>query len=122
MKEPKQKSILGTMLSVTGVIILAKVLGFIKQIITANAFGATIETDIIMLAEGLVFNVDYLLIQSLSTAFVPIYLSALQKDEGEAFASNTFIAFFYITTAIAAVLFLGSPIVAKILSPTYTQD
>ena len=46
------------MVSVSGIVILAKILGFVKQMITANAFGATIHTDIISLSEGLVANLD----------------------------------------------------------------
>ena len=51
------KRIIKSMLSVSGIVLLGKVLGFIKQMVTAKAFGATVETDIISLSEGLVVNV-----------------------------------------------------------------
>lgn len=92
-----KKSILSTMLSVSSIVIMSKVIGFIKQIITANAFGATTETDIISLAEGLISNLDYLLIQALSTAFIPIYIFTKKNSEesGKKFAINTMFFFPY---------------------------
>lgn len=117
-------SILNAVLSVTGIIVLAKILGFVKQIITAKYFGATIETDIIMIAEGLVSNMDYLLVQALSTAFVPIYLYAIKENkiEGRRFVSNSIAVFFFVTVCISAVFFVGSPMISRILAPNYTQE
>jgi len=122
--DKKKKNIVKTVLSVTGIIALAKILGFIKQVITANAFGATIETDIIMIAENLVSNMDYLLVQTLSTAFVPTYLYAIKenKEEGRKFASNTIVVFFLITVAISIIFFVCSPMISRILAPNYTQE
>lgn len=119
-----RKNILKSMLSVSGVVVIAKVLGFVKQIITANIFGATIHTDIIFLAEGVVSNLDYLLVQALSTAFIPIYLVVKEKgeDEGKSFASNTIKFFFVITLVLSSIVFLSSPIISRLLAPSYAID
>ena len=39
------------MVSVSGIIVIAKILGFDKRMVTANAFGATIQTDLISISE-----------------------------------------------------------------------
>ena len=93
--ESNKKKIFHTMASVSGLVILSKILGFVKQIVTANAFGATIHTDIITLSEGLISNLDYLLVQALSTAFIPTYIYAKASDrkESDKFVSNTIILF-----------------------------
>ena len=78
----KTRSIARSLLSVSGVVILVKLLGFIKQVISADLFGATIRTDLISISEGLITNMDYLLVQALSTAFIPTYL-AVTAEEGE---------------------------------------
>lgn len=112
------------MLSVSGIVILAKILGFIKQMITANAFGATIQTDLISISEGLIANTDYLLVQALSTAFIPIYIAAKAKGDKEAkgFVSNTIKIFFVVTLGISLVFFVFSPFIARLLAPTYSAE
>lgn len=116
-----QPSILRKILSVSGVVILAKFLGFFKQVITASYFGATIQTDLISLSEGLVSNIDYMLVQALSTAFVPTYITISAKEpvNRKRFTANVLVTFLTITFLIFVLLFITAPVVAKILAPTY---
>ena len=118
------KNIIKTMASVSGIVILAKILGFVKQMVTANAFGATIQTDLISISEGLITNIDYLLIQTLSTAFVPtyIYLNTSNPESSRKFVSNVIKVFLLVTTVIAGVVFAASPLIAKILAPSYPAE
>ena len=90
------KNITKSLLSVSGIVLLSKVLGLVKQMVTANAFGATVDTDIISLSEGLITNVDFLLVQALSTAFIPTYISAEKSAyERSKFVSNTIKVFLF---------------------------
>ena len=50
----KQSRLLKSMLSVSGVLILVKGLGFIKQMVIAAAFGANTGTDLINLSFGFI--------------------------------------------------------------------
>ena len=68
----KQKTIFRAVFSVTGVILIAKLAGFVKQMVTASTFGATIETDLVQLAQTFVGNIQYVLVQTLLTSFVDI--------------------------------------------------
>ncbi len=108
----------------SGIVILAKILGFVKQMITANAFGATIHTDIISLSEGLVANLDYLLIQALATAFIPTYIYAKSEDEEKStvFVSNTIKIFLLISGTISLIVFFAAPVISRILAPSYPAD
>ena len=112
------------MISVSGIVLLAKILGFVKQMITANAFGATIETDLIALSEGLISNIDFLLIQALSTAFVPIYIKLKKENEANSrlFVSNTIKFFLVFTIGVSILLFAASPLLSRILAPSYSSE
>ena len=120
----KKNSILKSMLSVSGIVLLSKALGFVKQMITAKYFGATIQTDLISISEGLITNLDYLLVQALSTAFIPTYLavSNTRENDTKRFVSDCIKVFFLITAAVSAVVFAASPLVAKILAPSYSPE
>lgn len=124
MNSKSSKNIIKILASVSGIVLLAKIIGFVKQIITANAFGATIETDLISLSEGLISNMDYLLVQALSTAFLPIYIhiKAESEDNADKFVSNTIKVFLVITVFISFFIFFLSPILARILAPSYDSE
>lgn len=117
------KKITKSLLSVSGIILLSKVLGLVKQMVTANAYGATVDTDIISLSEGLITNVDFLLVQALSTAFIPTYISAEKSvSEKSKFVSNTIKVFFLITLLVSVAIFATSPLLSKILAPLYSDE
>ncbi len=119
-----KKNVFRTMLSVSGIVILAKILGFVKQMVTANAFGATIQTDLIYISEGLVANIDYLLIQTLATAFIPTYIHLKATDSGKSkqFVSNVIKVFLLVTITISTTVLLFAPYIAKLLAPSYSVE
>lgn len=116
------KSIFKILVSVSGIVMVAKILGFLKQVVTANAFGATLQTDLISLSQGLVTDIDYVLIQALMTAFVPIYIGIKINDEKAAmhFVSNVLKAFFIITLLITAGIIVFSNRISHMIAPSYT--
>ena len=125
MKNNANKSnIYISVLSVSGIVFLAKIFGFVKQMVTANAFGATIQTDIISLSEGLVANLDYLLVQALSTAFIPtyIYANTINPKIARKFVSNLIKVFLGITICIAVLCTILSPVLSRILAPSYSSE
>ena len=66
----KQNELVHILTSITGIVIISKLFGFVKQIVMANAFGATIETDLVSLSQGLYGNIEYVIAQVFTTAFV----------------------------------------------------
>ncbi len=118
------KKIIKTLFSVSGIVILAKLMGFVKQMITADAFGANRGTDLISLSEGFISNLDYMLVHTLITAFVPVYLSIKKDDKSKSntFFTNTVLLFSAFVIAVSAVIMLIAPFISRILAPSYDPD
>ncbi len=120
----KRKGILGTICSITGVILVAKLLGFIKQMVIASSFGTTIETDLINLSQSFIGNIQYVIVQVLVTAFISVYIH-IEETSGEdakSFSSDTIKAFTIIAGATTALVLVAAPGITKIIAPTYTSE
>ena len=114
-------SFVRTVFSIFGIIIISKILGFVKQIVVAGAFGATIETDLISLSEGLTVNIEYVIVQTLITAFVPIYIQAKARSEADSsrLVSDSLKIFAGFSAVLAVAVILLAPALARIIAPTY---
>ncbi len=120
----KQNKLLRVFTSITGVIILSKLLGFVRQMITASVFGATIETDVISLSEGLIGNIKYVLVQTLLTSFVAIYLHIREEDPRNArrFGVDVGKAFSLVAMVIIGVVLIFAQQIAKLIAPSYSAE
>lgn len=120
----KRTSIEKSILSVSGIIIFAKVLGFLKQMFIAKIFGATLSTDVVMLSQGIITDLEYVLSQTMLTAFIPIYISVkADKTKNETrFTGNVFTLVSFLVVLVSIFLFVGAPIVARVIAPSYTSD
>lgn len=120
----KGNEIVKNIVSVSSIVIFAKLLGFVKQMIMAGSFGATIETDLISLSQNLIGDMDYLLVQVLITAFIPIYIEVKKEGRKKAalFVSNTLVACIAASALIIVVLFMSAPLIARIIAPAYTDE
>lgn len=107
--------------SVSSIILFAKILGFLKQMYIANSFGATGKTDIIFLSQGLITDFEYLLSQTMITAFIPIYISIkAENKKGERnFVGRVLAIFSIVATTISILIFVFAPIIAHFLAPSY---
>lgn len=119
-----KRGILKTVFSVTGVILLAKLLGFLKQAAAAALFGATLETDLITLSQGLLGNLDYVLVQILLTSFTALYIRLVDTEPGEVHRviSDTLKAFTLIAAGVSLAVFAAAPLAARILAPGYGAE
>ena len=120
----KQSRLLKSLLSVSGVLILVKVLGFVKLMVIAAAFGANADTDLINLSYGFIGNAQYLMVQAMLTAVVSVYIHVKEKDQNAAdrFASDTFRVSTITVAGISAAICVLSPWIAKLLAPSYSQE
>lgn len=112
----------GSFLSVTGIILLSKVLGFVKQMAIASAFGTNGETDLINLATSFTGNSQYLLVQSVLTAFLPVYIHIQNEREAGRFASDALKAVTVIACGAVGVVLLTAPLVARFIAPSYGPE
>lgn len=124
LSQTKGNRILKTFSALSLVIIISKIAGFIKQMVIAGSFGATIETDLIQISQGLISNTDYIIVQTLSTAFVALYIHTKETSEEKArgFASNVVKALLVIVLGIALIMAVGSPVISRIIAPTYDAE
>ena len=120
----KRSSIFRAVFSVTGVILLSKLMGFVKQMVTAAAFGATIETDLVNLSQNFVADIQYVLVQTLLTSFITVYIHTKEQDEEGAgrFAVNVGKAFSLMALALSAIGFLAAPQLARFIAPSYSPE
>lgn len=117
------RSIFKTVFSVSSILLFAKLLGFVKQIIVSNAFGATIDTDIISLSQGVITDFEYIISQTMLTAFVPIYIAIKEIGGNERhFVANVLKIFVIVSIIISTLIFAFAPLISKILAPSYQGD
>ena len=120
----KQNRIVKLLFSITGLIILSKLLGFFKQILTASVFGATLETDLINLSQDFTGNIQYLLVQTLLTAMVAVYIHSRESGEetSKRFAFDVLKVFTLITAGVVTIVLVLAPAISRLLAPTYDAE
>ena len=118
----KKNGILNTLFSVSGLILLGKIFGFLKQLYVAANFGTTMETDVISLTEGFIANTQYLLVQVLLTSFTAVYIHIHEQDKEAAqrFTADTLKAFSLIVVLIVTLIVLLNKPIAHLLAPSYS--
>lgn len=120
----KNTPIFSAVCSVTGLLIVSKLLGFIKQMVTASAFGTTLETDLISLSQGLIGNIQYLLAESVLSALIAMYLHTMQQGEDAArrFSFDVWKALTVITAGVVLLVELCAPWLARLIAPSYPEE
>lgn len=84
LKQKKEENIQRATIIVMITLLLSRILGFVREVIIANVYGASIETDAFFAAftiPDVMFNL--LVAGALSSGFMPIFTSYLAKDEEE---------------------------------------
>ena len=61
--------------------IIAKIIAFVKSMIQASYYGATIQTDVYNMTNGIVSNVLYMFTTAVAVAYVPLYVQKKAKGE-----------------------------------------
>ena len=120
----KNNRIAATVFSVTGLLIVSKLLGFVKQLVTASAFGTTLETDLISLSQGLISDLQYLLMQAVLSALIAVYLHTAQQGEDTVsrFAFDVWKALTLITAGVVLMVELFAPWLARLIAPSYSAE
>ena len=119
-----KKHLLRATISVTGVIVIAKIFGFIKQTVVAAHFGTTIETDLINLSQNFIGDIQYVLVQVLLTAFTSVYIRTKHESEplAKKLTGNALKAFSGIALGITLLILLCVPLIARIIAPSYSES
>ena len=120
----KNNHIVSTAFSVTGLLLVSKLLGFIKQLVTASTFGTTLETDLISLSQDLIGNLQYLLVQAVLSALIAVYLHTAQQGEDAAkrFSFDVWKALTVITAGVVLLVELFAPWLSRLIAPSYPDE
>ena len=99
---------------------VAKVIGFIKSIIQASYFGASIEMDAFNLVNELVSNIIYMLMTAVSVAFVPLYIQkSTEGGERKGFATKVIAILVLIALIVSAVLIIFAGDIVHLIAPAF---
>ncbi len=102
----------------------AKIVAFIKSIIQAHFFGATIEMDIFNLTNDTVWELIYTLAGAFGIAYVPIYVTQKEKSRIENYRISTRILLNLVIcyTAFSIFLIFMAPLIVGVLTPFYSVE
>lgn len=91
--------------------------------IMAAMFGASAQTDIILLAQTLVGDFQYLLTQVMLTATTSIYihLNADNKQDSRLFARNLCRITLLLSLGLTVLLLLAAPVLSIVIAPAYSE-
>ena len=110
---------------VTLVIIVSKLCGFVRDMITANYFGTGIESDAYTASYSLFYLPIFLFNSCITSTLVPLFLQA-RKDGGDReanrFGSGAFNLFGLAAIVIAAVMFILAKPLVNLLYPGFEAE
>ena len=116
----RRERLFRTTLTVTLVIIVSKLCGFARDMITANYFGTGIESDAYTAAYSMFYLPVLLFNSCITSTLVPLFVQA-EKDGGpraaNRFGSNSFNLFALAALVIAAIMYVfAGPLVRLVYS------
>lgn len=111
-------------ITLMGVILVAKIIGMLRDIVIANYFGTTNVSDAFLIALSVPTLLFYLIGHGLSTAYIPMYNRVkVEKGEKEAqrFSNNLLTASFALSTIIVILLLFATRFVVKIFAAGFDE-
>lgn len=110
--------------NVTVILLIVKIIGFIKQSVIAAYFGANGATDTYMLVSELIESMGEVLFSSISVAFLAMYSDIKNNDKNKLsqFTSNTLLMGIPVAVAISLAVFVFSDYIAKLIAPGYSSE
>ena len=109
---------------ITFISLFSKVLGFIREQVIANLFGATGLTDAYFSAWAIPLMLVGLFGGAISTAFLPVFLRLMgqsKREEAWRLASNIWRFSLLILTGVTALAYLAAPLITRLLVPSFDQ-
>lgn len=123
MKVMDNKNIAKSTIIITILMICFKVLGFIKQIVIADVYGATIETDIYYIASGFVSGIIESIVKAFFVSIVAVYTN-IRITEGKEKSSKLVNALLEILIpvflVITSIVSITAPCLSIILAPSFS--
>lgn len=121
----KNNTIIGSALLVMIVMLASKCMGFIRQVVIADTYGANSVTDIYFISSEFMLGLSGALLASLTTALITIYIDVLVKksrEDANAVASKMLTLFLFAGGLFILLTNIFMPFIAKILAPSYNAE
>ena len=118
----KRRTILGSSAAVLAVMLCSRVLGFLRQTMIANVFGASAGTDIYFISSEFAISVAGALSSALTTALVTVYIAVAAKEDRKSagsLASKVLTLFLLMAAVLALLMSLFAPQIGMALAPKY---
>lgn len=114
MKRPSQTAV--TVLLLTGITVFSRLLGFVRELILASAFGVSEVSDALVSAQFVPLFAEVVVFSSLAVTLVPLF-TALKGEERQGLLSS--FAFFsgLIWSGVSLLLMVGAPWLMPLLVP-----
>lgn len=120
-----KQSILQATVLLTVIAFLSRILGFFREVVIANVFGAKAITDAYLVAQVLPLTLAGLVGGALTTVFIPVFLEEKERDGEERawYAADTVlsVSFVYLIVAIVISYLLTEPFL-KLIAPGFPDD
>lgn len=107
----------------SAVVLVGKVLGFVKQSVIAWAFGASVVTDLYFAADGFMSMLGQIQSSAISLSLITKYVQLKEKknpDRANALACNAFAVFTVIALILVILIVLFSDKISGVLGISYT--
>ncbi|MBQ4450836.1 MAG: murein biosynthesis integral membrane protein MurJ [Clostridia bacterium] len=125
MESSKRRALIGSTMSVTLIIFISKAIGFIREMIMANYFGADSITDAYNSAYSLFYLPVLLFSSCITSTLVPLYLRSereLGNEGARRFSANTITLFSLAALAVSLVMFVLSRPLVKLVYPGFSGE
>ena len=120
-----QNSILSSTIKVTIAMFAIKALGFVKQIILAAVYGTTAQMDAYFIATSVLTALGTIIFSSISISLLSMYTEKSVydgKNAASSLVSDVLKIFLPFAAIVSFLFFVGSPLIAKLLAPTYEGE
>ncbi|MCB0329491.1 MAG: murein biosynthesis integral membrane protein MurJ [Bdellovibrionales bacterium] len=118
-------SLFGGTAIVGGLTAFSRVLGFIRDLLIAQLFGASLAADMFFVAFRIPNTLRSFFAEgALSSAFIPVFAEELERNDqsANAFYRQALGVMLVITVVVVAVFFLTSETVVNIFAPGFSDD
>lgn len=105
--------------------LLAKVLGFVRELLLSYFFGATGMSDAYLISQTIPGTIFQFVGTGLMTCFIPVYYKVLREhDRGECdtFTNKVLTMVLSFSTVIMALVWLFTPVIVKIFASGFTGN
>ena len=114
--------------AISGMVIftlLAKVLGFVRELLLSYFFGATGMSDAYLISQTIPGTIFQFVGTGLTTCFIPVYYKVLRehnRDECDTFTNKVLTMVLSFSTVVMALVWLFTPVIIKIFASGFTGN